>query len=405
MRFIGLAGVCVLVGLAAAAGGEEGKDGGSMAAELTPYDALRGPVDNCRIQFTRAGEGRVAFLGGSITHMKGWRGLVCEMLSEQYPDTTFDFIDAGIPSTDSTMGAMRLGTDVFGRGQVDLLFVEYAVNDETNGRTEQEMVRGMEGVIRQARERNPFIDIVIMHFVEPAKMEVYNAGGVPPVIANHEKVAEHYAVASINLALEVTERIRAGEFAWSDFKDLHPAPFGHRLYRDSIRRLLSAGWAAPLTGDSERVPHAVPSANVDPLSYTRGRYVALDEAHLESGWKKADPWNPDDGASTRPGFVNVPMLVADTPGATLKLDFTGTAVGVTVAAGPDAGILECSIDGGPFTTTQQYTEWSHFLHIPWAHTLVADLEPGEHTMTLRMAEAKHPESKGHAARIVRFYAN
>ena len=73
--------------------------------------------------------------------------------------------------------AFRLERDVLSRGPVDLLFVEAAVNDASNmpGRPEL-MLRGMEGVVRQARRVNPRTDIVHLHFVMP---EDAKAKGLP----------------------------------------------------------------------------------------------------------------------------------------------------------------------------------------------------------------------------------
>ena len=159
-----------------------------------PFMDLRSPIHNSRIRFEREKKGRVAFLGGSITEMEGWRGMVCRDLEERFPGTEFDFVDAGIASTDSTLGAYRLRRDVFGKGRVDLLFVEYAVNDFHNGRTDTERVRGMEGLIRQARTTNPEIDIVIQYFVDPEKMESLNRGETPLEIVSHEKVATYYRI-------------------------------------------------------------------------------------------------------------------------------------------------------------------------------------------------------------------
>ena len=151
---------------------------------------------------------------------------------------------------------------------------------------------------------------------------------------------------SIDLAKEVTERIRAGEFTWEkDFIDLHPSPFGHQIYYRSVCRLLDAAWKEPLQADATIVAHRLPDP-LDYKSYFRGRLVNIAEAKCDRGWKMIPKWTPSDGAGTRPGFVNVPMLVAEKPGATLQLKFYGTAVGVFVAAGPDAAAVEYSIDGG-----------------------------------------------------------
>ena len=78
----------------------------------------------------------------------------------------------------------------------------------------------------------------------------------------------------------------------------------------------------------------------------RGRLVGLGQAQLGEGWKLDPQWKPAISAGTRAGFVNVPMLVAEQPGATLKFKFEGTAVGIVVVAGPDTGHVAYSIDGG-----------------------------------------------------------
>ncbi len=370
------------------------------------YFVLRSPLDNSRIKFEREHTGRVVFLGGSITNMKGWRDLVCEDLQRRFPNTKFDFINAGIPSTGSTPGAFRFARDVLARGPVDLLFEEAAVNDEVNGQNEIEQVRGMEGIVRQARLANPLTDVVMLHFVDPPKMEIIRQGGTPPVIASHEKVAAYYGVPSINLAQEVTERIKAGEFTWEkDFKDLHPSPFGHRLYANAIGRLFNAAWATPVATDAKPQPHDVPDKPLDAGSYFDGRLVSPSVAEHDDGWRLIDDWRPTDGAGTRPGFVNVPALVADQPGATLHLKFNGTTAGIFVASGPDAGVVEYSVDGGTTKTCDLYTKWSAKLHLPWAQVLAAGLPDGPHDLQLRVAASHNEKSKGTAVRIIHFLVN
>ena len=63
----------------------------------------------------RTGKGNVAFLGGSITEMDGYRPMVCEYLKKKYPQTQFNFIDAGVSSTCSNLGAFRVDEDVIQR--------------------------------------------------------------------------------------------------------------------------------------------------------------------------------------------------------------------------------------------------------------------------------------------------
>ncbi|MCK9641658.1 MAG: GDSL-type esterase/lipase family protein, partial [Prolixibacteraceae bacterium] len=138
--------------------------------ESRNYHTYRNKLHNAQIIFERDKRGRVAFLGGSITYNGGWRDSVCVYLQHRFPQTKFEFVAAGIPSMGSTPGAFRFERDVLGNGKVDLLFVEAAVNDRANGFSTETQVLGMEGIIRHARESNPAMEVVVMHFVDPGKM-------------------------------------------------------------------------------------------------------------------------------------------------------------------------------------------------------------------------------------------
>lgn len=386
-------------GPAASAGGS-----GSLPEMKTPhsrdYFVLRDGLANCRAVFERTKRGRVAFLGGSITAMPGWRNLVQADMKRRFPETAFDLVDAGIPSIDSTLHACRFSRDVLKNGPVDLLVVEAAVNDSSNGRTPVQQVRGMEGVVRQARLTNPQCDILMLHFADPDKLASIRQGQRPEVIVSHEKVARHYNLPSIDLAQEVTERIAAGEFEWEkDFKDLHPAPFGHELYARSIARLFDAAWAGPAAGQVQN--YALPDP-LDSQSYFAGRLVPIAAAQPGEGFRLDPCWQPADEAKTREGFADVPLLVTETPGASLRLGFEGTGAGVLFVSGPDSGIVECRIDGGPWRTLDLYTRWSSRVHFPWTQMLAEDLSPGKHLLELKVSENANPESKGHAVRIVNF---
>ena len=365
---------------------------------------FRGNIDNSRIKFEQQKVGRVAFLGGSITYNPGWREKVCDYLQQRFPETKFDFISAGIPSTGSTPGAFRLVRDVLSKGTIDLLFEEAAVNDATNGIKPETQLRGMEGIVRHALQSNPNMDIVLMHFVDKDKMADYNRGNTPEVIQQHEKVADYYAVSSINLAKEVNDRILNGEFTWrDDFKDLHPSPFGQELYFKTISHFFETSWGKPTPKIQKS--KILPVKTLDINSYINGHFESIEHARLKAGWKLVNNWNPTDKVSTREGFVNVPVLEATQPGVSLKLKFTGRAIGLFITSGPDAGKLEFSIDGAAFKIADQFTPWSEQLHLPWLLMLDDELQEGKHTITLRVSKTTNAKSIGHACRIHQFAVN
>jgi alpha-L-fucosidase len=382
----------------------------TLTAVAQPYGQVRGGVQRPGAHMT------VAFLGGSITYNPGWREKVCDYLSARWPQTRFRFIAAGIPSLGSVPHAFRLQQDVLDSGKVDLLFVETAVNDRVNGTDSLLQLRALEGIVRHARRSNPAMSIVMMAFADPDKTKDYAAGHTPVEVANQELVAAHYRLPSANIAYEVYARMKNGEFSWEkDIKDIHPSPFGQEIYYQSIRRLLESCWAgaAPVAGrvtaaSGASAPPAVPRVLPRPLdaaNFSEGQYVPVYAANCDSSWTLSMDWTPTDGASTREGFVHVPVLAATTPGATLTLPFRGTAAGIAVLAGPDAGTIAYSIDNGPKKTMNLYTQWSSWLHLPWYEVLGSGLKNGPHELTVTVMGVSDARSKGHAVRIAHFLVN
>jgi sialidase-1 len=363
------------------------------------YFELRDGFANCAATFREQKRGRVVFMGGSITTM-AWRERTMQWLRAKFPDTTFEFINAGIPSLGSVPHAFRLERDVLSRGPVDLFFFEAAVNDTENLPTDP--LLGCEGVIRHLRNASPMTDIAQLHFVELPHIEDYRRGKIPAAVEAHEQVAAHYGCASLNLSREVTDRIDAGQLSWEkDFRDLHPSSFGQKLYAKGIARMLEAGFAAADTSPNHAPkPHLLPQEKLDHRSYDRGRLVPVSAARDLNGFAV----NPKCEGS-RAGFTGVPALEGTAPGSSFALDFHGTAVGLFINSGKDTGILEFSVDDAGFQKVDTYTRWSGDLFLPWAIVLCNDLKPGAHTLHLRLTAEKNPASQGTSLRIVYFLAN
>lgn len=351
-------------------------------------------------KFENKKEGTVAFLGGSITQNPGWRNKVEQYLRERFPATKFTFITAGISSLGSTPHAFRFGRDVLAQGTPDLLFVESAVNDRGNGFSEKAQIRALDGIMQQAYAANSAMSVVLMAFADPHKNDEYDAGKEPIEVAVHRRVAAHYGAAFINLAQEIHDRAKAGEFSWKyDFKDLHPSAYGQELYYQSMRELLE---------NSEISAAAAPAKLPEPMdafSYGKAHYVDLEEATPKKGFKIDPQWEPYPALATRPGFVKVPMLVGEEIGDSFELTFTGRGVGIAVVSGPDAGTLSYRIDGKKAQTLDLFTEWSTQLHLPWYLMLGDTLKPGKHTVKVTISDKRNPASNGNACRIVYFLVN
>jgi sialidase-1 len=360
-----------------------------------------GHLCNSSFQLKKDKKLTIAFLGGSITNMQGWRDLVCKKLEQQYPDAEFRFINAGVPSLGSLPHSFRFENDVLSKGKIDLLFVESAVNDHANGTPELTQYRALEGIIRHARKDNPFMDIVMMAFVDPDKMTDYRNHKIPDEVAVHQKIAQYYHLPFINLAKEVTDRIDHGEFTWEkDFKDLHPSPFGQELYARTIMTFLEREFLGSKNSKQHRLPDPI-----DPLNYCHGHYLKIHKAEVLSGFRMQEEWIPSDNLATREGFVHVPVLEALTPGDSFRLRFEGSVIGIGILSGGDTGMLEYTVDGKEYPVMDLFTQWSNSLYLPWFMVLADDLAPGSHVLEVRVSKQHHDRSTGTAIRIVNFLEN
>jgi len=367
---------------------------------------LRGQFRNARIRFEKEKKGHVAFIGGSITEMNGYRPMVMDVLKRRFPQTQFTFTSAGISSTCSTTGAFRLHDHVLSKGPVDLFFIEFAVNDDQDAHhMRRECIRGMEGIVRHTRLHNPNADIVITYFVNPEMLETWQSGKVPLSVSAHREVADYYRIPTINLAKEIADRITAGKLTWKQFGGTHPKPQGNEICASMIDRMMSEAWAQPLAVDVRPTAHRLPENALDENSYWRGRLIAPDQAEIvhEMAVKVPD-WSNIKG-NCRSRFVSDRLLCATMPGAEMTLDFSGTAIGAYVLAGPDAGTVETSIDGGPYRPFNLYHHYSKGLHYPRTVVFDADLKPGMHTLRLRISADRDERSTGHAMRVLHFVAN
>mgnify|MGYP006164243419 FL=1 len=367
---------------------------------------LRGGLQNSRIQFEQKKTGRVAFIGGSITQMNGYRPMVSDWLQARFPNTQFEFINAGISSTDSQTGAFRLGDHVLAKGRIDLLFVEFAVNDDQDARhSRRGCILGMEGIIRQARLRQPLCDLVVTHFVNPPMLEQIQSGQVPAAIKAHEDVLRHYNVSSVYLAREVADRIAADKMTWAQYGGTHPKSAGNAVAAELIGELLNRRWAKPLPVNAAKGAAMLPAKPLDAESFFNGRFLSPGLAKLGDGWTWHVPeWRKIPG-SFRETFAGLKLLCGGRAGGEVSFEFEGKGVGVYVLAGPDAGVLEVSIDGGEYKPTNLYHHYSRGLHYPRTVMFATDLAAGKHAIRLRLAKPSGDGAKGTAARILQFEVN
>jgi len=367
------------------------------------YISRYGNLSNFRYKLANQKDITVAFFGGSITNMTGWRGKVEQYLIQTYPGIHFTMINAGIPSLGSLPHAFRMKTDVLDKGKIDLLFLEAAVNDKANETPELVQRRAMEGIIRHMRKTDAVTDIIVMAFADEFKNADYHDGKIPTEPKIHQEIAQYYQLPYINLSKEVSDRIDHNEFAWkADFKGIHPSPFGQQVYFNAIKQLFVVELAKPVP--TKLIKHETPKA-INVLNYEHGEYLDIANAAALNNFKYVKTWHPADSVHTRAGFTEVPVLEATQANATFELAFTGTVIGAAFIAGPDAGKISYTVDGKAYPEMDIYRSASKGLHLPSYAVLADDLSAGKHVLKVTVSSAHNPLSKGTACRIVYFLEN
>ena len=107
----------------------------------------------------------------------------------------------------------------------------------------------------------------------------------------------------------------------------------------------------------------------------------------------------------RSRHANVPLYNCETPNAELKLTFTGKAFGVECVAGPDAGTLLFSVDGGDWQEFNLSHRFSKGLHYPRTVVLAGELENQKHVVRIRLSDKKSDYGLPPTVRILNFVMN
>jgi lysophospholipase L1-like esterase len=303
----------------------------------------------------------IAFLGGSITGGAGasdpknaYSALVSQWFQDQFPSKTITNINAGIGGTGSDLGAFRVFFDV---GKADLVFIEFAVNDDAPASERDQVMKYTEGMVRRLFLANPQIEIVFVDLASEETSNWYKNGEVPPVVKWHREIADHYSISEknailyINPGYDLVEYIKSGQGSWTGGKNpmttdsVHPNDNGHKFIAGKIIAALQQSYS-----------HYMPLPKFKPLPASislqpvqNGNLVEIGKGSRSSGWSYVV--NHEPGWSTS-------ELQATENGATLDFNFTGEYIGIFLVQTEEGGSFEAWVDDGAvqlFSTQGPFT--------------------------------------------------
>jgi len=322
------------------------------AVECRPREGL----PNVLAQLAAGEEVRIGYLGGSITAQAGWRVKTLKWFQEQYPKAKVSEINAAIGGTGSDLGVFRVEHDVL-REKPDLMFVEFAVND--GGAAPEDIVRQMEGIVRKTWRANPKTDICFVYTVTKSLVGAMLEGKFPRAASTDERVADHYGIPTIGMAMEVARLDKEGKLLWATKlpktdeekkavegkyvfapDSVHPHPeTGHQLYLEAVVRSMEKIKPCGKPG-----PHALP-APMAADNWEQAKLLPLSAVKPSGGWEMLD--SAKDSMAKRWTGRLPEFWKAAKPGATLTFKFKGTAAYIYHLLGPDCGQVRVTVDDQP----------------------------------------------------------
>ena len=325
---------------------------------------------------------KVGYFGGSITEGAGaedrekncWRAISRDWFKNEYPDAEITEIYAAIGGTGTGLATFRAERDLI-RYEPDLIFIEYAVNDD--GNDFDDIAKNTEALFRKLRRRLPTADLVLILTTSGDINRMRDEGKEFPAATAQLLAAHRYGGEVIDPGAALHSAcLASGENYEEGFTadGLHPNNRGYRIMADcvisNLKRLL----------DTE-VPDAVVPYTVTASPIYEGEtefadMIPVDELQnvVSDGFVMGDSAAND----------TLPLIYSSNkPGASVSFDFDGTLFGIywtTARANTD---ILLSIDG---EEPRQVGSWDRYLrsfHRFNAALIRRDLAPGHHRATVK----------------------
>ncbi len=348
-------------------------------------------LNNTYYQLKKANKLNVAYLGGSVTagfsfdststYNDSWRALTTNWFKSQYPGATITETNAGIGGTGSMYGAYRVIQDLKLKSATekpDLVFIEFASNDQGDSYVNSTPDVYMESIIRTIYQYAPQADIVMVFITNYSAKDSEFASK-----AAHKQIADIYQIPYIDVGARLWKEMVAengGEApvfkarddaanspVWDKYfsDSVHPAKAGYAKYAQYVQEYLKGVLSAKSAVPASRVNAQMPSAS----------FTTLPVAPYIDNLK---------GMSLPSNFtVAADGTVTAKQGGTFTIKFTGTELYAWIyghgSTEDQAGFIRVSVDGGKREKIL-LTGNNHKI-LP----IATGLSNGEHTVTIQAA--------------------
>lgn len=319
---------------------------------------------------------KILFLGGSITCGAGvtdykysWAFRTFENIAEKLYGPNVQMINSSISGTGSLVAAFRLEEHVL-KFAPDMVFIEFAVNDNSMAKTKPQLViSALDYIVRALKQANPNVAIT---FVYTTQSDGQNASKV------QSKVAAHYNIPEIDLRAPLIAMIAKGQAYWEQYlKDgAHPNSTGHKYYADLVTKAVLADPERFLAPVELRDSIATVDLKNPHIDYVEDIAMAMNGFSIGEG---------KDKEKTLDEMEIAKAAVSDTVGSTLTYEFEGNTFAVYHRIDKTGGAFSVTIDGKVMGTANCYNDGSNSYLCRFYTT---DLGEGKHTVTITVTQAE-----------------
>ncbi len=329
-------------------------------------ERLKKAIDNKNV--------KIGFAGGSITAAEtrsNWPTYIRGWFVDKFKEVRLTVVNSAIGATGSLTG-LALSQKEFIESQCDIVFVEYAVND--NGIDKDERMRTREGLIRKLLAED--IDVVIVYTFYTDMFKETDKGLVPESISDFEMLAEHYNISSVYMAREALDKLERGMISLGMWlpDGTHPSNLGSFIYASKVIEFLE------IELGSENKQKILRADNMPkPVNNNHWQYISeipFEKCETSGSWSVEREPN-------LPWFDK--RLYTYGISDSLSFEFDGRAVAIIFNYGKSSGKIEYRIDDGNW---QEYA-YERYWWVPEENFTNAvkfadDLENKIHKFSLRV---------------------
>ncbi len=326
----------------------------------------------------------LGFLGGSITDARpkhNWPEPVIAWFVENFPNARISVENAGIGATGSEQAVFRAQRDIVGR-DCDLVFVEYAVNDNDTPADKRAQTR--EGLLRKLLAGKGR-ELVLTYTYSQPMYEPMSRGEVPHSVADFEKLGEHYGIGSVWMGLHAFEEVKRGRMRWEEWLPdaLHPTSRGSLSYAQAVIQFLEKELLSSPNSNGIKTGNDLPTP-LHPKNWERSIQLDFSEVKLSGPWT----------IRRYPHLVWIDqILYTAAVGAKLSFSYEGRGLSLGFDFGKDAAEFRYRFDGGGWKVmVRDRPIWCPPAEGWYRSSFIGEeLEYGKHTFEL---EVTHGNAEG-----------